>query len=64
MNRCDICKQPFNEGDEKIDGLTTEGKWANMCVWCFMTEGIGTGVGKGQLYHLQNGVWEKKPELC
>lgn len=45
---CDICADPIV--DEFIDGATQMGPWANMCVECFRTLGVGIGSGRGQRY--------------
>ena len=42
--QCDICSQR----PAAIDGATTIGPWAYMCVPCFERNGIGLGLGKGQ----------------
>ncbi len=32
----------------RYDGATRQGPWAYMCDGCFMTHGVGLGVGRGQ----------------
>ena len=44
---CDICNKETNE---YVDGKTKMGPWANMCLDCFKTNGVGIGLGKGQRY--------------
>lgn len=40
---CDFC------GDvAHYDGKTKFGPWANMCLNCFRTHGVGLGLGQGQ----------------
>jgi hypothetical protein len=41
---CDLCGAPA-----KYDGKTVMGPWAYMCEKCFKENGIGLGVGKGQI---------------
>ena len=36
--------------DEFVDGKTTSGPWAFMCLDCHRLYGYGLGVGKGQRY--------------
>ena len=45
---CDLCKRPITTGF--VDGATTSGPWANMCLTCFKEHGRGVGSGKGQQY--------------
>ena len=33
-----------------IDGKTRQSSWATMCLKCFEENGIGPGMGKGQIY--------------
>jgi len=47
---CDFCAkdlrfQPY------VDGKTTRGPWATMCLPCYKTHGVGLGTGKGQRYN-------------
>ena len=42
-------------GDTKqafVDGATSFGAWANMCLKCHRAYGKGLGLGKGQQYEL------------
>jgi hypothetical protein len=39
-----------------VDGKTTAGPWANMCLGCFSLFGMGLGTGKGQKYDAKTGV--------
>jgi len=48
--KCDICKIKIKE--EYVDGATAMGPWANMCLECHKTVGIGLGIGKGQKYNI------------
>lgn len=41
---CDLC----NQRPAAIDGKTTFGAWAYMCVPCHEQYGVGLGLGKGQ----------------
>lgn len=54
---CSICHA--QKLVEYIDGKTVAGPWANMCVDCFGTYGIGLGLGKGQFYRSLEGVYTK-----
>lgn len=47
IKQCDICGTKV---DSYVDGKTIYGPWANMCLSCFETKGIGLGTGRGQLY--------------
>lgn len=43
-----------------VDGRTQMGPWANMCLSCHKTHGVGFGQGNGQKYEKQdNGRWLK-----
>jgi len=43
-----------------IDGRTTMGPWANMCLGCARKYGVGLGQGDGQEYKIQeDGRWLK-----
>ena len=48
--KCDICERPLK--GKFIDGKTSMGPWANMCVSCHSHLGFGLGTGRGQLYDL------------
>lgn len=55
---CDICTTAFTTCF--IDGKTTSGPWANMCVGCHKRHGCGLGLGKGQRYDKNaEGQWIK-----
>ncbi len=41
---CDVCEGAY----AKYDGATKYGPWAFMCPDCFVAEGVGLGLGKGQ----------------
>lgn len=45
---CDVCHDPIKT--TFIDGATRMGPWANMCLLCFGSIGIGLGLGRGQRY--------------
>ena len=57
--RCDVCGDQIT--DTFIDGKTRCGPWACMCPWCHQVEGVGLGIGLGQLYRQQDGGWIKVP---
>lgn len=42
--QCDICA----DRPAAVDGATTQGPWAYMCIPCHEVHGIGLGLGKGQ----------------
>ena len=48
IKQCDICGTKANS---YVDGKTIYGPWANMCLRCFATKGIGIGLGRGQVYN-------------
>lgn len=55
---CDICKTPITNAF--VDGKTILGPWANMCIPCSKSYGLGLGTGVGQLYQKQqNGEFVK-----
>lgn len=57
IKQCDICG---TKADSYVDGKTIYGPWANMCLSCFETKGIGLGTGRGQLYeNTANGQFVK-----
>jgi len=50
---CDLCQSPLSTQKHPpayVDGKTIDGPWANMCISCWATHGIGLGIGLGQLY--------------
>ena len=47
IQQCDFCNKSVAV---YIDGKTVLGPWANMCLQCYKTKGIGLGLGKGQKY--------------
>ena len=47
---CQLCKRPLKVA--WIDGKTSFGPWAHMCVACHSAEGGKLGTGKGQKYDL------------
>lgn len=58
IEKCDICQQPID--NEFIDGKTSAGPWANMCIICFKIYGIGLGLGFGQHYKKEpDGIFYK-----
>ncbi len=44
-SRCSLCPNPV----ALVDGKTKYGPWGNMCIPCFAKNGIGLGVGRGQV---------------
>ncbi|MCC7570676.1 hypothetical protein KO465_04970 [Candidatus Micrarchaeota archaeon] len=51
VDRCDLCTTKI--GSHFIDGRLRSGQWAILCPNCFTVEGVGLGLGKGQLYEKQ-----------
>lgn len=54
--KCDMpgCNVRFdNTGDCFVDGRTTIGPWANMCVPHHRRIGVGLGTGRGQKWQRQ-----------
>lgn len=65
---CDLCGRKFGlanlGGIVFIDGRMKSGSWAIMCLECYKENGVGVGVGRGQVYELQRdgedrGKWLK-----
>ena len=44
MIKCDFCGEKA-----KYDGKTFRGPWAYMCGSCYQANGVGLGIGKGQI---------------
>ena len=55
--QCVICKAEITS--EFVDGRTELGPWANMCMNCHETIGLGLGLGYGQHYKLTGDDWVK-----
>ena len=52
--KCEVCEgnlHPYQNKHWYVDGRTTMGPWALMCVSCFEKYGVGLGLGKGQKYN-------------
>jgi hypothetical protein len=47
-SKCDICGNAIT--DTCIDGRTKTGQWGLLCPGCHRRNGVGLGIGKGQLY--------------
>lgn len=50
INGCEICSANLKNLQFFVDGKTSNGYWAVMCPKCFMTIGVGLGIGRGQAY--------------
>ena len=50
---CDFCRAPL-KGKPHVDGKTFFGPWANMCLPCHAANGMGLGLGKGQMFDANN----------
>jgi hypothetical protein len=48
---CQLCQKPLR--GVFIDGATVYGPWAIMCRPCHVTQGRGSGTGRGQIYNLE-----------
>lgn len=65
---CDLISDPrfgtkhdnISEKGEFVDGRLRVGPWANMCMTCHKTHGVGLGTGLGQRFTRQaDGRWLK-----
>jgi hypothetical protein len=54
---CDLCKTEIDTNF--VDGKTKYGPWAIMCLRCHQVEGVGLGLGHGQLYGKSKEGWVK-----
>ncbi|MCK5547656.1 MAG: hypothetical protein KAI64_01485 [Thermoplasmata archaeon] len=52
---CDLCAKPID--GFFVDGALKSGSWACMCPECHEIQGIGFGIGSGQLYWLVGEDW-------
>ncbi len=50
----EICDSAI--GDHFVDGKTSSGPWALMCITCHLRYGVGLGTGKGQKYDAATGA--------
>ena len=50
-SNCDLCR--IHIKDSFVDGRTSRGPWACMCVSCHDRYGVGLGTGRGQRYEVQ-----------
>ena len=61
--KCDLSEHKPGKhdiGNNFIDGKTTMGPWAIMCLRCSRMYGVGVGTGRGQHYQKQeDGQWLK-----
>ena len=53
---CELCGKPLEK--YAVDGKTRSGIWCWMCLHCHRYLGIGTGLGKGQVYKKATKIWE------
>lgn len=56
---CDFCKKDLRMSTGLIDGKTLSGRWAVMCPMCFLSNGEGIGLGRGQMYRNIEGEFIK-----
>lgn len=54
---CEICGLVIK--DEFVDGKTTYGPWACMCMMCHRDQRFGFGLGKGQHFKFDGKHWLK-----
>lgn len=57
---CQLCNQdvrtlPSPNTNTIVDGATVSGPWAYMCRPCHKKFGMGTGLGRGQVYNVVTG---------
>ncbi len=52
-DNCQLCGKPLTT--EFVDGKTSMGPWAMMCIECHNESGYGLGVGVGQKYRYAGG---------
>ena len=50
--KCELCAQPFKNGDVFFDAKTKNGQWGLLCSNCFVQENGRLGTGLGQKYDL------------
>lgn len=50
---CELCGAKIIKQNHFIDGKTTSGPWAIMCMACFFINGVGLGSGRGQRYDVE-----------
>ena len=55
--KCDFCG--MHEMLEYVDGLTSKGLWATMCLPCFSENRVGFGMGRGQHFTWIDGRFQK-----
>ena len=55
---CDVCGMVGQKAPAVVDCRTRSGRWGNLCIRCFKKQGVGLGVGRGQvlLPRLEGGV--------
>ena len=46
--KCDICGT--SQSESWYDARTMWGQWAFLCYTCFLENGMGLGIGFGQMY--------------
>ena len=51
--KCDLCHTSLR--GVFYDAMTAWGPWAIMCRSCFLTHGLGLGLGRGQKYDHETG---------
>lgn len=57
INKCDLCDYPFSSLEFMIDAIFTGGFGANICAHCFLQQGLGIGMGRGQIYKTTPNGW-------
>ena len=51
--KCDLCGTEIAKQKSFVDGKTTLGPWAIMCMPCYFINGVGLGLGRGQKYDVK-----------
>ena len=55
--RCDLCGERLKT--KFVDGRTSMGPWAMMCIKCHGRQGGNLGCGLGQMYKKKGNNWIK-----
>jgi hypothetical protein len=59
LERCDFCGKKFSSEQYMVDGpMQAGGPWGCMCSLCYSKSRLPLGVGMGQLYRQEDGIWK------
>jgi hypothetical protein len=59
LERCDFCGKKFSSEQYMVDGpMQAGGPWGCMCTLCYSKSRLPLGIGKGQLYRREDGIWK------